>query len=132
MPWTYHCPKCDALLNPDRSIILLAEHDDRQHLIGFHPEPGNYEIYIPPGTEPQTGDRWDFQCPVCRQNLGTKENENLCALTFKEGDSHQQVLFSRVAGERVTFVVSDRKVQHRHGDHADQYEQHLIQMKYLL
>ena len=50
MRWTYFCPHCDAGLNPDETIILVAEHDKLRSLIGLHPQPGNYQAYFPPGS----------------------------------------------------------------------------------
>jgi len=62
----YFCPKCKAMLNPDRSVILTAAHGDTRALIGFHPQPGNYEVCLPPGVRAEKDSRWDFFCPVCQ------------------------------------------------------------------
>jgi hypothetical protein len=132
MRWTYACPSCGAMLNPDETVILLGVHGGRRALIGFHPEPGNYEIHVPPGTEVEPGARWEFLCPVCQGDLVTAENENLCALDLHEAGAHRRVLFSRVAGERATFVVEDRRVAGRYGEHAPRYVNYFVQMKYLL
>ena len=71
MSWSYACPWCGAMLNPDKTIILTAAQGDRRVLIGFHPEPGNYELFLPPDVTIEEGDHWDFFCPVCRENLVT-------------------------------------------------------------
>jgi len=132
MSWTYRCPKCKATLSPDSSIILCAKQGTRRILIGFHPEPGNYESYLPPDAEIQDGDAWDFFCPVCNASLACEDNENLCMLDALVEGRESNVLFSRIAGEKVTFVVSDRKVQQQHGKDVDHYIHHLMKMNTIL
>jgi len=133
MSWTYACPKCEAMLNPDETIVLIGSREaGKRTLVGFHPEPGNYRVYFPPGIEVEAGDRWEFFCPVCGENLQTKENENLCAIRMVVSKKPFLVLFSRVAGEKATFVVTGEGVQEQHGDDAVGYVKHLVQMKYLL
>lgn len=132
MSWSYNCPKCKAILSPDSSIILCGSSGGSRILIGFHPEPGNYEAYLPPDTSVEEGELWDFFCPVCGENL-ISENENLCALDQTKGDRKRQVLFSRVAGEKVTFVMSsDNQVEQQHGDDADNYLNLLMKKKPLM
>ena len=48
MRWSYFCPHCDAGLNPDETIILVGEHADHRILVGLHPQPGDYQAYLPP------------------------------------------------------------------------------------
>ena len=122
MAWTYSCPLCDSVVNPDETIILLASRQDVTILLGFHPQPGNYTIYLPPGCEMRVGDRWHFYCPVCRQNLISKEHENLCSLTAWQGEDRREGLFSRVVGEKATYVITESEVEATHGDDSKTYE----------
>jgi len=131
MHWNYRCPECRAMLNPDRTIILVAVSEGKRVLVGFHPEPGNYEIYLPPGTATHPGSRWDFSCPVCNASLATPDNDNLCALVLEDEGGPQRVLFSRVAGEQVTLVVGRRGVVREHGTHVEAYVGYARQMKYM-
>jgi hypothetical protein len=131
MNWTYSCPHCHAILNPDQSIILLAEHGGLCCLVGLHPQPGNYEVYLPPDVEMPAATRWSFSCPLCRQPLTTELSEDLCALDMTSGGDPHRVYFSRVAGEQATFVVSAEGMLTDHGIHTDRYLEHLIHLKYL-
>ena len=131
MSWSYSCPKCEGALSPDRSVMLCgARGDGRKVLIGFHPQPGNYEIYLPPETEITKGDRWSFYCPICGESLAYEEDENLCALNLTSDGKQRQVFFSRIAGEKVTFVVTNRKVEERHGKDSETYVHQLMSLKY--
>jgi len=129
MRWTYGCPACGAMLNPDNTIILVGVHGSKRILIGFHPEPGNYQIHVPPDTHIELGTRWDFFCPVCQHDLVTDENENLCALTLLDGREHRRVVFSRIAGEKATFVITDQRLERKYGEHLERYLRHFIQLR---
>ncbi|MFN2166117.1 MAG: hypothetical protein ACK2U9_07620, partial [Anaerolineae bacterium] len=96
---------CKALLNPDDKIVLRAESEDRKLLVGFHPQPGNYEVELPPGEEMAAGTRWDFVCPWCDRSLVSELSDALCALDVHAGGDTHRVFFSRIVGEQATFVV---------------------------
>lgn len=125
MSWTYSCPYCQNVVNPDETVILIAGRSDVRILIGFHPQPGNYTIYLPPGCDLRAGDRWDFFCPVCQENLQSEEHENLCSLVVWQGAARRRILFSRVVGERATYITLDSNVEQKLGEHAGRYEQTL-------
>lgn len=131
MDWTYSCPHCQAVLNPDGPIILLAEHGERQLLAGFHPQPGNYEVYLPGDMTVAPGTRWAFFCPVCRQPLTTEVSEDLCALDVDTCGKTHRIFFSRVAGEQATFVITAEGLLEDYGVHTDQYLEHLVHLKYM-
>jgi hypothetical protein len=131
MHWTYSCPHCRAMLNPDETIILLAEVEDRHLLVGFHPQPGNYQVYLPPGCHMVAGSRWQLSCPVCRQSLVTELSDDLCALDVHIGSDTHRVYFSRIAGEQATFMVTAEGLLKDYGIHTDRYLEHLVHLKYM-
>ena len=128
--WSYSCPWCDAMLNPDETIILTAAQGENRVLIGFHPEPGNYELYLPPDVSLEEGAHWDFFCPVCRENLMTGELENLCELRIREGAERRRIFFSNIAGEHATIIMADNTVERGHGEHAERYVPKLVGIRY--
>ncbi len=132
MKWTYSCPHCRAMLNPQDAIILVARHKDRVWLVGLHPEPGEYEVFVPPDVKVTSGDRWSFACPVCSVDLVTDFSNDLCAVDIHSDDEDHRVFFSRIAGEQATFVISAEGLRSKHGKDVDTYEQETAQMKYLL
>ena len=121
MSWEYSCPKCKAMLNPDRSIILEMVRGDVDCLIGLHPQPGKYEVYLPPKVYTEDGTRWEFSCPMCKKSLTTVEDPNLCELELATGGESLHILFSCIAGEHATFVVHQDTLEDRYGQDAGRY-----------
>jgi hypothetical protein len=130
MGWTYQCPKCHAMLNPGETVVLVGEHDGLRLLIGFHPQPGNYQIYLPPDVAIAEGEHWSFYCPVCRASLVAGDIADLCELRMLDGDTEHRVFFSRIAGEHATFVVKEREIAQRHGEHVAAYLPRLAPIRY--
>jgi hypothetical protein len=107
MEWIYSCPKCTAILNPGPSIILLGRHEGREALLAFHPEPGNYEVGVPHNVIIRKGELWDFFCPVCHDSISVSGKNKLAGLEMTDGnDNWYKVIFSRIAGEYATFVIT--------------------------
>jgi hypothetical protein len=131
MRWTYSCPHCEAILNPDDTITLLAISENRRLLVGFHPQPGNYEVYLPPGEEIEPGSRWELFCPVCNESLVTDLSEDLCGLDLHTGGDTHRIYFSRIVGEQATFTVTAEGLLKDYGIHTDRYLEHLIHLKYM-
>lgn len=129
----YSCPQCSAILNPKSYIILLGRHEGQEGLFVFNPEPGNYEVYIPFNVAVNRGEAWDFHCPVCQENLILSGEVNLAALDMMDGAGNwHKVVFSRIAGEQATFVVSqnpDVEVK-EYGVNFSKYE-HCLWEKYI-
>jgi len=130
MSWTYSCPHCAQVLNPDETVILIGYINRQEVLVGFHPQPGNYTAYLPPGVELQHGTSYDFFCPLCRTNLESQSHENLCELVIWYGHERRRLLFSRNAGEHATYVVRatptpaapQEQIAERHGEHTGRYD----------
>jgi hypothetical protein len=115
--WTYACPHCNAMLNPDETVILIGVQNDLRVLVGFHPMPGRYQAHVPPGLEVQTGAHWDFFCPLCLQNLVTEAAPDLCALDMVTQNQRHRLFFSRIAGDEATFVISAEGIERFGRDH---------------
>jgi hypothetical protein len=116
MQRTYTCPSCKGVLNPENAVILRATDEGRQMLLGLHPEPGNYELYIPDGSELPTGSVWRMGCPVCGADLRLGANGELCLVYMEVGGEAMEVWFSPRAGQRVTIVVSASGEVERFGE----------------
>ena len=122
MSWEYCCPKCKSNLNPSPMLILVASQDKKRMMIGFHPKPGKYDVYLPPNVTTENGSKWDFSCPLCQEDLRTEEDPNLCELELWVENEPQRILFSRIAGEHATFIVHGGALTEKHGADAPRYE----------
>jgi hypothetical protein len=131
MHWTYSCPHCESLLNPEENVVLRAERDDHRFLAGFHPQLGNYEVELPPGETMPKGTRWEFFCPVCDHTLVSDLSGDLCALDVHTSGETHRVYFSRIAGEEATFTVSAEGLLNDYGIHTDRYLEHMVHTKYM-
>jgi hypothetical protein len=115
------------MLNPDETIVLIAECGPHRVLMGFHPEPGNYQGYLPPGLELQEGSMWDFFCPVCDRSLVTDLAPELCALDMATQGVRHRLYFSRTAGEHATFVITAEGIQ-KHGRDAERHSLEMLEL----
>ena len=123
MKRTYTCPACKGVLNPENAIIVRATDEGRQMLLGLHPEPGNYDLYIPDGSELPPGSVWRLSCPLCGADLQLGANGELCLVHLEMGGQAKEVWFSPKAGRRVTIVVTaDGEVERFGDDEEFQFE----------
>ncbi|RLE26399.1 MAG: hypothetical protein DRJ61_18400 [Acidobacteria bacterium] len=115
------------MLNPDETIILTGNLGSGRLMVGFHPEPGNYRAYVPPGFEVEEGTQWEFFCPVCGQSLKAEIAPRLCALDMVSAGARHRVYFSRTAGEKATFVISAEDIE-PHGIHAERHSLEMLEL----
>jgi len=126
MRWKYSCPRCHGHLNPDDTVVLVAENDGRRILMGLHPEPGVYSLYSPEDFQIREGSHWLLRCPLCHADLVSDVSENLAHLDLEAGDEVHRVYFSRVAGERATFIINAEGLMQDYGIHTDHYLENLV------
>ena len=122
MSWEYCCPKCKTNLNPGTAIILKASCGDAKCLIGMNPQPGKYDIYLPPKVDCEDGCKWDFYCPICQENLKNDEDPHLCELELVLEGDNLRILFSRIAGEHATFILHEDMLKERFGKDSERYD----------
>ena len=127
MHWTYSCPHCQAMLNPDETVVLIGECGPHRILMGFHPKPGTYQAYLPPEFEIQEGSTWDFSCPVCSRSLVTDATPELCALDMAAQGVRHRLFFSRTAGEQATFLITAEGTE-KHGKDADKHSLEILDL----
>ena len=69
MDWVCKCPHYQGALNPDDSVVLVAENAGKRILMGLHPEPGVYSMFTSRDVPISPGSRWRFRCPLCHADL---------------------------------------------------------------
>jgi hypothetical protein len=118
----YLCPHCRGQLRIGEYIIFRIRNASREKgLLLLHPEIGNYSSLKHPQFEFREGERIDFFCPICYQSLDAAIDENLVHVIMidPKGKEHK-IYFSRIAGERSTYQVSEEGIQET-GEHSYRY-----------
>lgn len=118
----YLCPHCRGQLKVGEYIIFRIRNTGREKgLLLLHPEIGNYTSIKHPQMKFCEGDRIDFFCPICFQSLDASIDENLVhVLMIDQTHKEHKIYFSRIAGERSTYQVSEEGV-HATGEHSYRY-----------
>lgn len=128
----YLCPHCRGHLRVGDHIVFKIRNTRREKgLLLLHPEVGNYTSMKHPDFKFQEGERIDFFCPLCLQNLDAAIDENLVHVIMidQKGMEHE-VYFSRIAGERSTYQVSEMGVKTT-GEHSYRYTHFEIPDKHI-
>lgn len=120
----YLCPHCRGHLKVGDHIIFKIRNTRREKgLLLLHPEVGDYTSLKHPYFNFEEGERIDFFCPICMQSLDAALNENLVQVVMIDSQHvEREIYFSRIAGEKSTYKVSDGSVM-EFGEHSFRYTQ---------
>jgi len=121
----YLCPLCTGHLKANNKIILTAQTSTYQRgLILLDPKLGDYSVVRHPEFSYQEGEAVNFFCPICQGKLsgpGAGLEENLVRLIMRdERGKESDVFFSKIAGEKATYTVRDKRVE-TYGEDAERY-----------
>ncbi len=110
----YQCPRCHGHLLIEHHLILAVKYKKEQGmLLLMNPEVGNYETLYHPSNEIIKGELYDFFCPICHYRLRSDLNENLAMVLMTDTNKKQYELhFSRVAGQKSTYKIMGKSVEH--------------------
>ncbi len=117
MALSYHCPKCEALLNPNVRVVLIARTGDMQGIVLMSSKLGDYQVICDMGFchEVAKGDIIEFCCPVCHGSLTSESHEHFAELKIvnseKTGTDPCLLRFSRVSEEHATFLYDGDSVK---------------------
>ena len=130
MSLSYFCPKCEALLNPNVRVVLIAQYRDKRGLLLMNSQPGNYQVICDRGFchKVAKGDAVDFSCPVCQASLTSESHQNFAELRVVNNDKDKHkpclLLFSRISKEHATFLYDGDSVK-EFGEEADLFRDQL-------
>ena len=118
----YICPECRGHLKVGENIIFTAKNSKQEKgLLLLHPEIGNYSSIKHPSFEYMKGETLDFSCPLCGISLQSKLDTNLVHVLMIDKDMKEyDIFFSRIAGEKSTYMVSGDEVMQA-GEHSHRY-----------
>lgn len=122
MKKNFICPRCRAYLNVGQHIVLTAQtNNGNSGIVLLNPEIGNYTTEVNPGFAVNTGEKYDFSCPVCKQKLASDVHDNLSRIVMIDEDGQEyEILFSKIAGEKSTYKVIGESVEY-FGEHQSNY-----------
>ncbi|MBN1133265.1 MAG: hypothetical protein JXR52_06150 [Bacteroidales bacterium] len=116
------CPYCKGHLKVgDHIVFTVRNRYKHKGLLMLHPEIGNYTSVKHPDFDFCEGEQIDFYCPICSHPLESDFDSNLVyVILVDEGKKEQDIYFSRIVGERSTYLVKDDMVTAT-GEHASRY-----------
>lgn len=111
--FSFTCPSCDHILNDNDEIELVTKRTNGQEgKIFMSVAFGNYTYKHVPTTIFDHNEIVAFHCPHCDVNLASKKYENFALLNMKvDKNINFEVIFSRVAGERKTYVITEDGIE---------------------
>ncbi len=124
MSLEYRCPKCNAILNPNIRVILVARFNDRKAIVLMSSRLGDFHIICDNESRSilHTGEVVEFCCPVCSESLTSPNFDEFAELRVinKANPDHKLCLlrFSRVCDEHATFLYDGDTVK-GFGEDAD-------------
>lgn len=116
------CPHCQAVLNPNVKILLVASYGKKRGLVLLSPQPGNYKFIADRSFQEalRPGANLALFCPVCTADLTSKASKKLVELhLIKPGGEKVDVQFSRAYGVHATFLVDGETVTAYGSDAGD-------------
>jgi hypothetical protein len=118
--YDYHCPSCSQLLNSDNTVIFKIEKSSGEKgIIELNPKVGKYSYKCEPNMVFEKGEEMDFFCPACRINLKSERFPNFVKLKlYVSKDVYFDMLFSRVFGDRRTYVITEDMTE-KYGDNPE-------------
>jgi len=130
MSLSYHCPKCDCLLNPNVRVVLVASFGDKQGIVLMSSQPGDYQVICDMGLchDVSKGDIIEFRCPVCHASLTSGAHENFAELKVVNSAKSEHgpclLRFSRISEEHATFLYDGQSVK-EFGEEAGLFRQEM-------
>ena len=92
----YACPKCRSYLLVWNNIVLIVKSctDDKQGILLFNPELGNYEFICHNILDFKGMECLDYYCPACDSKLtATDENRNQARIIMVDKDQKEYDLY---------------------------------------
>lgn len=111
--FNFLCPHCQQSVVKDDVIELTTIRlTGEKGLIRMASEIGNYSFEHFPPLKFQDDECIGFSCPNCNVDLAAKDYPNYALLSMDVGNGITfDVIFSRMAGERVTKIITEDGIE---------------------
>lgn len=120
----YMCPKCNGHLNVGDYLVFATKTQKRHKgLILLSPKVGEYNYLHHEKFQLEKGELVDFECPICQADLTSAKNKDhaMIYMVSSEDNTEYQLFFSKIAGNKSTYLVSNDNVE-AFGEDAMDYE----------
>jgi hypothetical protein len=109
----FSCPFCKHLLSDSEEIVLVTRRDSGiEGKIFMAVSFGNYTYRHIPETNFNVHEIVDFLCSECNENLKAPNHPNFALLNMDVGNGiNFDVIFSREAGKRKTYVITEDGIE---------------------
>jgi len=129
MKTRFLCPHCRATLRIRENIIFKVKTEDhRMGILLLNPSLGNYSYISSPDLKFEDGEKVEFLCPVCCENLAAKNiSTDLVDIIMVDNEKKEyHVYFSSIAGEHTTFKIEKDNVVEQFGKDSSAYLNYLL------
>ena len=121
----YICPNCKGHLNVG-GFLVFATRTERKHkgLIMMSTVVGNYEYTHHNKFVLNDTEKVDFECPICQSDLTSNRNKDhaMIHMVVEEDGSEYELYFSKIAGNKSTYLVANDAVE-SFGEDASEFEE---------
>lgn len=107
----YFCPHCNNQINIDDKIVLIfTTKDNKSALVFLHAQLGNYNVKCSIDLNFKSQESVNFYCPICKENLESKNYENFATLNLVENNKTYEIIFSRIYGVKCTYKIQEKLI----------------------
>ena len=109
----YLCPKCKGHLNAGGNVVFSTTSPrNAKGLLLLQPTVGGYSYDHHRDYHIKNGDILEFHCPLCAADLKSGQNGDFASIIMIDHNNMQyEVMFSRKAGEKSTYVIANDNVE---------------------
>ncbi len=120
----YLCPRCKGHLNAGNKVVFSTKNTrGSKGLILLNPTIGGYSYDHHKAYNLVKGELIDFNCPICGKDLKSLKNQSYVAIDMIDHNNKQyEVLFSRVVGDKSTYVIASDNAIEQFGEDAIDFE----------
>lgn len=120
----YLCPKCKGHLNVGGHLVFATK-TKRKHkgLLLLDTTVGHYDYKCHDNYFLEDGEMVDFECPICQADLTSSDRKDhaMIEMVGAEDNFEYELYFSKVAGNKSTYVVAQDNIE-MFGDDAIDFE----------
>lgn len=125
LSWNLHtsAPTAGApsTLKETSSAARCVKDKENKGLVLLHEELGNYTVAMSSTLQAETGDEFDFNCPICHSSLNSPQGEALASIVQIANGEESNIVMSRIFGERCTFQIDDKKKVRSYGESVSKF-----------